>query len=120
MTLPKVESSSSSTSRVQTQLPGVSKVALPVSLAEHKARIHGVKVPFHFPARSLVGQRGSQYTLPYSPLSPALWQRCPTKGTKTSHLLDKQPGMAGPPQQRWLLQSMFKYGLQSWTQRSSH
>lgn len=57
---------------MQTQPLGVTKAALPVSLAEHKARIHRVKVPFHLPACSLVGQRDSQHTLPYSPLTPAL------------------------------------------------
>lgn len=91
----------------------------PVSLAEHKARIHGVKVPFHFPACSLEEQRDTQHTCP-KPTTSARWQHCPTKGTGTSHLFNEQPRVAGTPQQRWLLQSMFKYGLQGWTECASH
>lgn len=94
----------------------MNNVVSPVSLAEHKARIHRVEVPLHFPACSLVGQRDSQHSVPYSPLTPC----GPVKGVKSSHLFNEQPGMAGPPQQRWLLQSMFEYGLQGWTQCPSY
>lgn len=53
-------------------------------------------------------------------LTSALWQHWPITGTGTSHLFNEQPRVAGPPQQRWLLQSMFKYGLQGWTESPSH
>lgn len=96
------------------------EVALPVSLAEHEARIHRVKVPFHFPACSLEGHRDSQYTLPCCPFTPSLQQHFSMKGTETSHLFNEEPRMAGTPQQRWLLQSVFKYGLQGRTERPSH
>lgn len=89
----------------------------PVSLAEHEARVHGVEVPFHFPACSLEEQRDTQHTCPTTcHLSPLA--HCPMKGT--SHLFNEQPRVAGPPKQRWLLQSMFKYGLQGWTECPSH
>lgn len=66
------------------------------------------------------GAEGQSAHSALQPLTSALWQYCPMKGTGTSHLFNKQPRVAGSPQQRWLLQSMFKYGLQGWTECPSH
>lgn len=37
-----------------------------------------------------------------------------------THLLNKQPGVAGAPEQRWLLQSVFKQSLEGWAEGPSH
>lgn len=69
----------------------------PVSLAEHEARIHRVKVPFHFPACSLEEQRDSQHTLPYNPSPQPSGNTAPRKelGHLTSSM--NSQGWQAPP-----------------------
>lgn len=77
--------------------------------------------------RSQVKATGSQCTspphelLPPAPQNPGAWGgQWRTWIQPLTYFLDKQPGVAGAPKQRWLLQSMFKQGLEGWAEGPSH